>query len=311
MEQKEEVTQDIAKQYSQERPKILLSDSYLNLTIEAGKTYYGSFTVRSGNGIDLCGKVISTNDKVVLENHELSGTECSLPFYFKGKLATSGEEHFGDFLLLSNGGEKNLPYCITVVPKKFWIGERPIGTLEDFSSFAEENWKTAREAFFTKEFKEVFITENQDSLFLYQGLLKGRSRDVILDNFLQATTGKKPVTLEPDCSSLRLKDKKQAEVCFLKKGWGCCEGKIYSRNHHLRISQESFGAADFQENKLSVPVSFQEQDGFCEDILVVETVFQRIEVPVVFVPQRTEKSQEMRQPRERTMAKLLKNYVDL
>ena len=88
-----------------------LSDTYLNLSTEAGKTYEGSFTVFSQNGEELSGTVLSTNDKVIPMVTELSGTECRIPFYFKGRLAIPEEEHFGDFLLITNGGEWNLRPC--------------------------------------------------------------------------------------------------------------------------------------------------------------------------------------------------------
>ena len=165
------------------KPEIELSDLYINLSVEAGTSYDGSFLIYSKNGQELSGKVLSTNDKIVVEKKELSGTECEIPFYFKGKMAIPGEEHFGDFLLITNGGEYNIPYCVCVVPKKMWVQDVALSSLAEFGSFAKENWDKAKEIFFTKEFHNVFFNHSDDFHELYHNLLKGQSKDVILDKF--------------------------------------------------------------------------------------------------------------------------------
>ena len=43
---------------------------------------------------------MSTNDKMVPVLTELSGTECEIPFYFKGKMAIPGEEHYGEVMAM-------------------------------------------------------------------------------------------------------------------------------------------------------------------------------------------------------------------
>lgn len=312
MEQKEEKISIIPEQ-SQKRPEIDLSDIYLNLEVEAGKSFNGTFTVFSKNKIELEGKILSTNDKVVLEKTGLSGTECEIPFYFKGKLAIPGEEHYGDFLLITNGGEWNLPYCITVVPKKLWIDEKPIGTFTEFADLARQDWKKAKEAFFSKEFKEVFLSEDKEIYSLYQGLLKGRSKDVILDNFLQETTGKEPIyiSVEEDNTPISLTSGEIGRVCMKKKGWGFVEGKIYSKNGSLSMNKTNMTSLDFTNDCLELSFSVNEKEDFYEDTLVIETVFQQIEIPVKQI-RKKEKRRTGNQARKETgIAGMLRPYIDL
>lgn len=260
------------------KPEIELSNLYLNLSIETGTSYDGSFHIYSRNGQEISGKVLSTNDKVVLGKSEISGTECEIPFYFKGRMAIPGEEHFGDFLLITNGGELNLPYCITVVPKKLRVMEQALSSLMDFMKFAKENWAKAREAFFTREFHDVFFSGNEEFHDLYHGLLKGQSKDIMLDNFLIEATRKKPAMVTTDIKSLFIKRGQAKEICMTLQGWGHIEGRIYARYGNLELEKDGFDIHDFEESKLGFSVGLKE--GQYEDTLVIETVYQRIEIKI-------------------------------
>lgn len=309
MEQQEERMENSLQEKREKRPKVGLSDTYLNLSIEAGKTYEGSFTVFSQNGEELSGTVLSTNDKVIPMVTELSGTECRIPFYFKGRLAIPEEEHFGDFLLITNGGEWNLPYCITVGPKKLWLHGRSISSMEEFAEFAREDWKKAKDAFFSKEFKEVFILEHKKYLPLYQALLKGRSRDVILDNFLQETTAKQPLFFEAEWEP----DGEQGAgtVILRMKGWGYTEGRIYSKKKTVKPDRDVFCSGDFQDGILPVTLTYGEEKAV-SDVLVIETVFQTITLPLSCLEgQKKRKQVTKREEKDKLFAKLLQYYVEL
>lgn len=314
MIQEKEYNTKPSQENKEGRPKVRLSSTYMNLSTEAGKTFYGSFTVFSENEIPLQGKILSTNDKVVLEETELSGTECRISFYFKGKMAIAGEEHYGDFLLISNGGEHNLPYCISVVPKKFWFNQCAISNMQEFADFAREDWKKARDAFFTKEFKEVFLSDNKEYLSCYQGLLKGRSRDVILDNFLQKTTGKKPVMLEwkreENENEILLEKEETRTVILTMDGWGCIEGKIYSKRGNLRFNRDNFFCTDIQDGSMEITLSF-EADKQNQDELIVETVYQKISILVGRKSSKKEKIFSKREEKPVLFAGLFRQYINL
>lgn len=309
MEQQEKRMEHSSQEKREKRPQVGLSDTYLNLSTEAGKTYEGSFTVFSQNGEELSGTVLSTNDKVIPTVTELSGTKCRIPFYFKGRLAISEEEHFGDFLLITNGGEWNLPYCITVGPKKLWLPGKSISSIEEFAEFAKEDWKRAKDAFFSKEFKEVFILEHKKYLPLYQALLKGRSRDVILDNFLQETTGKQPLYFEAEWE--HDKESEAGTVILRMSGWGYTEGRIYSKNGNVKPDRDVFCSGDFQDGILPVTLTYGGKKAGA-DTFVIETVYQTIVLPVSCLGGQKERKQETKgEKKDRMFSELLHYYVKL
>ena len=288
------------------RPEIGLSDIYLNLSVETGTSLEGSFHIYSKNGQELSGKVLSTNDKVVVKVNELSGTECEIPFYFKGKMAIAGEEHFGDFLLLTNGGEYNVPYCVTVIPKKYWFGDRAISDLNDFYCLAQEDWKKAKDIFFTKEFPDILLDQQEEYRILYHDLLKGYSKDVIMDHFLMEVMGKAPARLHTETKEIRIDESKVGRMTLEMEGWGCLDGRIYSESGNLLLNKERLTMEEFEDGKVELFLSLKEEAD--KDVLIIETVFDRICIPVgrkklsVDVPGTGEK-------REKAFSVLLHYYI--
>lgn len=291
------------------KPEIELSDLYLNLSIETGTSYEGSFIIYSKNGQELSGKVLSTNDKIVLKESRISGTECEIPFYFKGKMAIPGEEHVGDFLLITNGGEVNLPYSVHVVPKKLRIMDQTLSNLKDFKEFAKENWTKAKEIFYTREFHDVFFSNEEEYHDLYHGLLKGQSKDVILDNFLMEATRKEPIRLDVEPKEVTLKKENGGNLVVTMHGWGYIEGKIYGKYGNLELEKQSFDAYDFEDEKLTLPLQLKE--GKREDILVIETIYQRIEVAVNQETQERLHAPAALQRKKEIYPLLLRYYVKL
>ncbi len=289
------------------RPEIGLSDIYLNISVETGTSFQGVFTIYSKNGQELLGKVISTNDKVVATVTEISGTKCEIPFYFKGKMAIPGEEHYGEFLLLTNGGEKNIPYCITVIPRKLWYGDRFLSSLDDFSKLAGEDWNKAREIFFIKDFPEILLAEQEELRSLYHDLLKGRSKDMIMEQFLMAAIGKPPVKVSVDVKEVRIDETKVGRFLMKKEGWGCLEGRIYGEADGLYVNMERFYQDSFEEDQAEIFLSLKE--GFEKDVLIIETAFSRFRIPVmrktVYETVETSKTAP-----DKVYSALLRHYID-
>ena len=289
------------------RPEIGLSDTFLDLSVETGNVLDGSFTIYSKNGQELTGKVLSSHHKLVTDVEELSGTECRISYHFKGETAAAGEEYFGEFLLLTNGGEFNIPYCVAVTPKKYRYGEKTICDLKEFYEYAKSDWKQARDMFFTKDFPEIMLAEYEEYRILYHELLKGFSKDAILEQFLIETMGKKPVSLSVNKDAIPVDVTKVGRIILKKDGWGCLEGRLSSAAGNLYLSREKFTQNDFEEGKLEIFVSFKEKAE--KDHFIIETAFSRICVPV-YKEIKNPEGENDKTKKNRDMAGVLRHLVD-
>ena len=167
-------------------PVLRISVTNLEITVEEGKVYHSSFIVESENKIPVKGIVRSTNDKIGLEKTEFDGIRTEIPYYFKGKLATSGNEFEGDFLLITNGGEYNIPYRVVVTPVMADTSIGRICRMEDFVRLYHENRQEAMELFFLPNFSTIFLKDLPEQDAMYHSLMKSRSRNMIVEEFLTA-----------------------------------------------------------------------------------------------------------------------------
>ncbi len=289
------------------RPEIGLSDSFLDLSVETGTTLDGSFTIYSKNGQELKGKVLSTNHRLEAEVKEVSAKEWRISYHFQGETAALGEEHSGEILLLMNGGEYNVPYWVTVTPKRFRYGDITVRDLKEFYEYAKNDWKLAKDMFFTRDFAEIMLADQEEYRLLYHELLKGFSKDMILEQFLIETMGKKPVRIFADRDSVPVDSTKVGRITIEKAGWGCLEGRLLSTSGNLYFNYDKFTQKDFENGKLELFVSFK--DEVEKDNLIIETAFSRISIPVYKEIKNSDGEIEGKK-KNRDMAAILRHLVD-
>ena len=143
MDVKEEIS-TIKQINSEATPIVSLSVTNLDIEVEEGKVYKDSFFIESENKVPIEGYVCTTSDKVETEAERLEGTRQEIPFYFKGKLATAGNTFEGDIVLITNGGEYNIPYCVKVIHKFVESSGGRISTMEEFVQIYENNRKEGK-----------------------------------------------------------------------------------------------------------------------------------------------------------------------
>lgn len=293
-------------------PVIHISVDSLNITVEEGRVYRGSFLVTSENQIPMKGQIYSTNDKMELENTELIGVRQEIPFFFKGKLATAGNEFDGNFVIITNGGEYKIPYHICVVSKTVETSIGPIGNMEEFTKLYLENRKEAMELFFLPNFSEVFLKKEPEQQELYHSLMKSRSRNVILEEFLTAAEYKPVTALCVEEKPLVLDSGKNQVTLTLKlTAPGYLEGQIRSEKGQVQLSAKRFTSEDFTDGVLEIQVEKNHNYAMGSDVISISTIRQEFAIPVEWwgtLPAYT-REQEKAGRIKKQRAELMHNYL--
>ena len=273
MKEKIDLFEEKSKNDSIPIPRISVTN--LEITIEEGKVYKDSFIVESENQVPIRGYVHSTNDKVGLEIQEFEGNRIEIPYYFKGKLAFAGSEFEGDFILLTDAGEYNIPYRFIVVPKSVDTTIGKISNMEEFTKLYYENRQEAMELFFLPKFAEVFLKDMPEQNAMYHSLMKSRSKNLIMEEYLSAAEYKEPVNLEVDKKQVVLDAGRDKDTFLLRLSTdGYLEGRIKSTKGQVQISPESFTSKDFQDGVLKVTVEKNHNYAMGSDVILVRTVRQ-------------------------------------
>ena len=308
---KEEIS-TIKQINSEATPIVSLSVTNLDIEVEEGKVYKDSFFIESENKVPIEGYVCTTSDKVETEAERLEGTRQEIPFYFKGKLATAGNTFEGDIVLITNGGEYNIPYCVKVIRKFVESSGGRISTMEEFVQIYENNRKEAVDIFFLPNFEEVFLQGKPEQKELYHSLMKSRSKSLILEEFLTAAGYKNTSFLDVSQDKLVLEEEdSSAQLELLLTQPGYVEGSIYSEKGQIQISRERFSSDDFTDGKLLFNVEKKQNLLNGSDIIHIDTVRQDIEISVEWWAKQTAltKEKEKKLYLKKKRAQLMHNYL--
>lgn len=308
---KEEIS-TIKQINSEATPIVSLSVTNLDIEVEEGKVYKNSFFIESENKVPIEGYVCTTSDKVETEAERLEGTRQEIPFYFKGKLATAGNTFEGDIVLITNGGEYNIPYCVKVIHKFVESSGGRISTMEEFVQIYENNRKEAVDIFFLPNFEEVFLQGKPEQKELYHSLMKSRSKSLILEEFLTAAGYKNTSFLDVSQDKLVLEEEdSSAQLELLLTQPGYVEGSIYSEKGQIQISRERFSSDDFTDGKLLFNVERKQNLLNGSDIIHIDTVRQDIEISVEWWAKQTAltKEKEKKLYLKKKRAQLMHNYL--
>lgn len=271
-------------QLKQEKFSITLSDLNIEIEVEAGSSYEGSFSMNSDCETEIVGEIISTHDLIEVKNKVIEGKQVEVFYFFKGKLALPGQEITGSFYLITNAGEYEIPYKVKIVAPTLKCSYGKINTLDEFADLAAENWVEARELLFCEEFYNVFLKDEIHLREIYFELIKGKDRDCILEEFLKAANCKEVVKLCPQEEKIILTDEENRKQISLKKTeWGYIKGNIRTEKGYFKISDQTFTTNDFEEEVLYITISLpdsQKKLSSLEDELVIETAYEKLTIPI-------------------------------
>ena len=185
----------------------------------------------------------------------LCRTHIEIPYYFKGKLATAGNEFEGDFLLITNAGEYNIPYRVVVTPVMAETSIGRICQMEDFVKLYHENRQEAMELFFLPNFSSIFLKHLPEQDAMYHSLMKSRSRNMIVEEFLSAAGWKEPAALAIEEKQVVLDaGKDRGEITLILTADGYVEGTISSEKGQVQSSAGRFTSADFKDGRMKLSI---------------------------------------------------------
>ncbi|MBR0381157.1 MAG: hypothetical protein IJH71_01805 [Eubacterium sp.] len=274
--------------------------------------YRSSFVIESENQVPMKGFICSTNDKVDTEIHEFSGLRQEISFYFKGKLAVSGMEYEGDLVLITNGGEYNIPYHILVTNPCIETEDVTIRDMEDFCRLYREDRTKAASIFFTGAFEKVCLKDRPEEKILYHSLMKSRQRNQIVEEFMTAAGYKEVTRLVPEEKHLVLDvGKEEDTLTFTLSDPGYIEGAARSEKGQVGLSFSRFTSDDFTDGKLTLTIRKNKDFVMGSDVIYIETIRQSFAIPVEWwgtLPA-VSREKERRSLLRRQKAELMHNYL--
>ena len=186
-----------------EKGSVNFSCSKLELTVLAGETLEGSFTVFGEEGRLTKGLVFSSDSRMECLTEEFYGSREEISFCFHAETLEEGEVVKGEFQVISNQGECYLPFVVNVEYKVLTSSLGSIRNLFHFTNLARTNPEEAAALFYTEDFRRVFNGSDRQYYDYYRGLSAVPGNEQNVEEFLIGINKKQKIEYLTDVQEIR------------------------------------------------------------------------------------------------------------
>lgn len=294
---------------------LLFSHKQVELLTAPDEKAEGAFTITGTAGELTEGFVRSQDERMQCLTESFSGETQNIEYRFDAGGMQDGETRRGRFFVISNCGEFELPWSVTVKKKAPGSSLGEIRNLFHFTNLARANWQEAVKFFYTKDFKKICGEENEELFNLYRGFSRTYGNEANVEEFLIAVNKKQPVNfsvLQKEIHIPEIRGHISEELLITKTCWGPVKLKVEIDGVFLNVEKSWLGDDDFLGNQCRMPVFMDESrmhEGRNFGKVTLIHTHGRIEIPVIV--DRRALSPKMKDRRSRELKKYNLRMVKL
>lgn len=234
--------------YIYQAPKLVLSDTSLELTAPADSSLEGEFFFSAEDNSRIRGMLISSNRRIVLEKDTFSGNAIHVHYMIDTRGLKDEETFSGEITILSPVGEASVAVHVRVCVPEVQTRHGEIRNLEGFAKLARTDFREAFHLFNSPEFMRFLKGRDACWTPLYRGLSAKPSGYQHLEEFLIACGRKEPVHISLD------REKKvydglrssQKNILYVEKDtWGYVRMEVEVQGDFLQVDKKVITSEDF------------------------------------------------------------------
>lgn len=281
---KEKVMSLAQGNFTYEQPEIVVSPERLEFEVPEGGEASSVFHVKNVRGTKIKGfGAVDEFDIGFLPVFDGKDNEVTVNVH--AGIRKAGDVLDGTIMIITDCGESELPFHITVTGRylKGIAGE--LTSYAEFVRYAQEHFEEAVTLFYHYKFPKIYL-DQMDEKRLYQYLTKKNSKKQALEEFLTAHGDKKPVQFMVNKKQVVCRvgeEDVHGEILVVKDGWGMVGIRLESDASFLSLNKEHLHGRDFSGNQASISFCIHAagvQPGRHRCRIVLESVYQRLEVAV-------------------------------
>lgn len=238
------------------------SCSKIEISLQKGMDYEGSFRIHGAKEIYTNGHVFSSDIRMECCVKEFTGSEAEISYRFHGKDTGEGDVIKGTFGIVSNCGEYYVPFVVSVEPAVLESSIGPIKNLFHFANLAKSNWREAVRMFYSPEFRNIFTGSDMQHYESYRGLSAVTGQEQNVEEFLIQINKKQKIEYLVENSTLEL-DLPEAEemteaivrdIKISRNGWGYTALNVECDGDFLFVTKDVILEDDFLANRYKLQV---------------------------------------------------------
>lgn len=283
---KEKVEQFAKGEYNVHRPDVVISVDRLQLNIEEGSVYHGSFEIYSADDSRMKAMVYDSKYLFKIDPHNFIGRSQEIEYSFDASRWEKGEKITGSIYIVTDGGEYTVPYEIEITEPMVVTSLGNLSDMFQFANLAESNWGEAVRIFTSADFKRTFLQREPLYLRVYESLTRSLSASQAMEEFLTYTHKKRSMTLSTADPKVVLPHHEVPErhsVLIQRNTWGYLNAEVHCDVRWLQLQKQYISTEDFVANKCHLSYMINPEylgDSMGTGHIVIETVYQRLEIEV-------------------------------
>ncbi len=272
--------------FEYELPFICLSEEEIRITVEMGKTYEGSFTISNSMEREMKGIIYSSNRLMQIASPSFMGVSNTVIYSFHADHLKAGEVIQGEISVVSDCGEKTLPFTINIEVAYVTTSLGKIKDLFQFTNLARMDWSEAKKVFRMEEFERIFLVNEERYRFIYRNLIKSITTSQALEEFLIAIHKKAMIRLVVDKTQvdyLVTEEGISDRLILTKDHWGYAEIRVSTEAPFIQLEQKFLWADRFIGNTHQISYSIDPaklRPGINYGQILIKTAYQTITVEV-------------------------------
>ena len=269
-----------------EAPVLTVQPMIIEEELKAGERGRGDLFIVSENGVYGKGVVYSSDPRVKVLGSSFGGIRSHIGYEVSIKGLEYGDVIEGSFYLVTNGGEKEVPYSFRMEAANSGKILSQLKRARDFAALARRDYDLALRLFEFKDFVEAPFMQDMHIRAIYDGLRGQGNRFGQLEQFFIALEIKEPVKLKVEelKKEYYASDQTISDVVEIhKEGWGYLPITIKTDGEFIQSLHKTINDSDFIEGVCKFPYQIDPSalhGGKNYGSITVETMYETITVVI-------------------------------
>mgnify|MGYP003372686334 FL=1 len=241
-----------------ELPRMIWSPEIIEETLRMNGIVRRELLIGSENGLNVKGFVYSSHSRVRIpnDNNTFGGLRCRMVYEVDTSFLTAGDEIEGSFFLVTNCGEKEIPFQfhVDMAASGQILGD--LHTAEDFRGVAEHDMDTALRLLEYPDFPEAPFMQDLHVRAIYDGLKGHGNRQNFMEEFLVALGVKQPIRLMVEDQKKTYQNvtgRVDDAVTIRIDTWGYLYLEASADGDFIHLPQKSATQAEFVDGVFRLP----------------------------------------------------------
>lgn len=266
-------------------PWLELSEGIIEGTVQTDGVLSGSFLITSAR--EARGVLYTDTGRIALQETSFAGKRTEIHYEIDSTGMPPGEKIKGCIWIISDGGELTLPCEIQVEAPFAMTSMGKIRNTFHFTNLVRNHYEEALRQFLSPEFADIFLDSNPRERTVYEGLVKGSSAEMALEEFLVFINKKSRIVLTVDETKKEYPDFKASvggSVTLTKSSWGYLPIDVKADGAFIRLEKKSFTTEVFSGSVYQLPYTIEEKRvhaGLNLGQIVIRTPYQELKVDIV------------------------------